>query len=103
MQRLEATEERRVGRFVVAASEIVLRGGHVPVEFLPALHPLVPCNIGAFSELDRVRERVLGGVEDPVRDGVEPDVSYWEIRHAHPTCHRHETTGDFRAHRLSRD
>ena len=33
MQRLEATEERRVGRFVVAASEIVPCGEPFPVEF----------------------------------------------------------------------
>lgn len=101
MQRLEATEERRVGRFVVAASEIESRHEPFSVEFLAALRRLVPCDDVAFSELDRVRERVLGGVEDPVWDGVEPDVSYWEIRHEHPACHRHATTGDFRAHRVS--
>ena len=101
MQRLEATEERRVGRFVAAAPEIVPSEQPFPVAFLAALRRLVPCDDVAFSELDRVRERVLGGVEDPVWDGVEPEVSYWEIRHEHPVCHRHETTGDFRAHRVS--
>ena len=88
MQRLEATEERRVGRFVAAASEIVTSEQPFPVASLAALRRLVPCDDVAHSELDRVRERVLGGVEDPVWDGVEPEVSYWEIRHEHPACHR---------------
>jgi hypothetical protein len=101
MQRLDATDERRLGRFVAAAAEIESRAEPFPRQFLAALRRLVPCDDVAFSELDRVRQRVLGGVEDPVWDGREPDVSYWEIRHEHPACHRHETTGDFRAHRVS--
>jgi DNA-binding CsgD family transcriptional regulator len=101
MQRLEATEEHGIGRFVAAAAEIESRREPFPVELLAALRRLVPCDDVAFSELDRVRQRVLGGLEDPVWDGPEVDVSYWEIRHEHPVCHRHETTGDFRAHRVS--
>ena len=101
MQRLEATEERSVGRFVAAASGIEPRGEPFPVEFLASLRRLVACDNVAFSELDRVQHRMLGAVEDPKGDGPEPEVSYWDIRHEHPTCHRHETTGDFRAHRVS--
>lgn len=101
MQRLEASEERRVGRFVAETAAIEAGDEPFPTPFLSALRRLVPCDNVSFSELDRVHERALGESEEPFYDGPEPEVSYWEIRHEHPTCHRHETTGDFRALRLS--
>jgi DNA-binding CsgD family transcriptional regulator len=101
MQRLDASDERRVGRFVAEAATFEACHEPFPAPFLSALGRLVPCDSVTFSELDRVRRRVLGSVEEPAWDGPEPGVSYWEIRHEHPACHVHETTGDFRAHRVS--
>ena len=101
MQRLDAGDLERIGRFVAAASDVELRDVPFPPELLAALRALVPCDGVTFSELDRVRERVLGNVEEPVWDAPEPEISYWEVRHEHPTCSRHEATGDFRAHRIS--
>jgi DNA-binding CsgD family transcriptional regulator len=101
MHRLDATEERRVGRFVVETAEITSDDEPFPAAFLAALRRLVPCDDVSFSELDRVAERELGHVSHPRWDGPEPEVSYWEIRHEHPVCHRHEVSGDFSAHRLT--
>ena len=100
MQRLEASEERRVGRLVAETAAMEVGDEPFSAPFLAALRRLVPCDNVSFSELDRVNERELGESEDPAWD-LEPEVSYWEIRHEHPMCHRHETTGDFRALRLS--
>jgi DNA-binding CsgD family transcriptional regulator len=103
MQKLEATDEGRVGRFVTETAVLPSDDKPFAAPFLAALRRLVPCDDVCFSELDRVRQIGLGGISDPdAGDGwPEPDVTYWEIRHEHPTCHRHETTGDFRAHRLT--
>jgi DNA-binding CsgD family transcriptional regulator len=102
MQRLEATEERRIGRFVAEASGI--EGDEpFPSAFLAALRRLVPCDFVAFNELDRMRERHLGYVTDPqdVAAAFEAPISYWQARADHPLCHYHESTGDWRAYRLS--
>jgi hypothetical protein len=101
MHRLDATGERRVGRFVVETAAIEFDDEPFPAPFLAALRRLVPCDDVSFSELDRVAERDLGFRCYPVWDGPEPEVSYWEIRHEHPVCHWHEVTGDFSAHRLT--
>ena len=41
--------------------------------------------------------------DDPRRAGLEERfaLDYWQARHDHPICHYHETTGDWRAYRLS--
>jgi DNA-binding CsgD family transcriptional regulator len=101
MQRLEAREERRVGRLVLETAALDPGDVPFPVPFLSALRRLVPCDSVTYSELDRVRELQLGYLEEPAWDGPEPDVTYWDIRHEHPTCHLDETTGDFRARRVS--
>ena len=101
MQRLQASEERRVGRFVAETAAIGPGDEPFSAPFLSALRRLVPCDDVGFSELDRVRERDLGQLWEPVYDGPEPPVTYWDIRHEHPTCQRHELTHDFRAHRVS--
>ena len=101
MQRLEASDERRVGRFVAETAAVELGSQPFPAPFLSALRRLVPSDDVVFSELDRVREIELGQITEPVYDGPEAPVSYWEIRHEHPTCCHQEVTGDFRAHRLS--
>lgn len=103
MQRLDAPDYELVGRFVAETAAITATDEPFARRFLAALRALVPCDGVSFSELDREREVVLGGISDPDLSAgwPEPEVTYWEIRHEHPTCHRHETTGDFRAHRLS--
>jgi hypothetical protein len=64
----EARRDRRApGRPVRRrGGGIESRAEPFPRQFLAALRRLVPCDDVAFSELDRVRQRVLGGVEDPV-------------------------------------
>jgi DNA-binding CsgD family transcriptional regulator len=100
MNDLDATDLGRVARFLgeIAAIE---DDEPFPPELLAALRRLVPCDWVGFSELDRVQMRELGHVEDPLWEGPLPEVSYWEIRLEHPACHYHETTGDFRALKLS--
>src|SRR5262245_29896461 len=101
MQRLDATDERRVGRFVAATAGIEPGEEPFSAAFLAELRRLVPSDEVSFSELDRVHEIELGYIEHPVFDGPEPDLSYWEIRHEHPVCRAHELTGDYSARRMS--
>ena len=102
MERLDAGELERVGRLVAEVGEV--DGDEpFPPAFLAALRRLVPCEWVAFNELDRVRERHLDHVEYPLHasDGVEAPITYWHARRDHPLCHFHESTGDWRAYRLS--
>ena len=102
MERLDTVDLARVGRFVAETGEI--DGDEpFPPAFLAALRRLVPCDFVAFNELDRVGERHLNYVEDPVdaTDGIEAPITYWEARRDHPLCHFHESTGDWGAYRLS--
>ena len=100
MQRLEASDERRVGRFVTETAAMELGSEPFPAPFLSAFRRLARSDDVVFCELDRVREIELRQVSEPVYDGPEA-VSYWEIRHEHPTCSHQDVTGDFRAHRVS--
>jgi DNA-binding CsgD family transcriptional regulator len=101
MQRLDAGDLERVGRFVAEVGAI--EGDEpFPPAFLAALQRLIPCDSVTFCELDRVAERALGGTTLPEEmDVEEPEVDYWEARHEHPVCHYHESTGDWGAYRLS--
>jgi len=102
MQRLDAGDLERVGRFVAETGEI--DGDEpFPPALLAALQRLVPCDSVTFCELDRIGERALGMVsvpEEPDED-EELGLDYWEARHEHPICRFHEKTGDWRAYRLS--
>ena len=102
MERLDAGDLVRVGRFV-AETAAVDGDEPFPPSFLAALRRLVPCDFAAFNELDRVRERHLDHVVDPVGaiDGMDAPITYWQARAEHPLCRYHETTGDWRAYRLS--
>jgi hypothetical protein len=95
MQRLDARDLERVGRFVAETGEI--DGDEpFPAEFLAALRRLVSCDSVTFCELDRVGKRALGTVafpEEPEEDG-ELALDYWEARREHPICRYHETTAD---------
>jgi DNA-binding CsgD family transcriptional regulator len=101
MDHLDAGELERVGRFVVETGEI--DGDEpFPPAFLAAMRRLVPCDSVTFCELDRIAHQELGYVSVPEETGVtEPGLDYWEVRAEHPICHYHETTGDWRAYRLS--
>ena len=102
MQRLDAGDLERVGRFVAETGSI--EGDEpFPTEFLAAIRRLVPCDSVTFCELDRIGERALGMVsvpEEPDED-EELGLDYWEARHEHPICRFHEKTGDWRAYSLS--
>jgi DNA-binding CsgD family transcriptional regulator len=102
MRRLDAGDLERVGRFVAETGSIV-GDEPFPPEFLAALGRLVPCDSDTLCELDRIREKELGAVAfpDDELDEAELGLDYWEARREHPICHFHETTGDWRAHRLS--
>jgi DNA-binding CsgD family transcriptional regulator len=102
VERLDASDLARVGRFVAETGEVD-GDGPFPPAFLAALRRLVPCDFVGFNELDRVRERHLGFVVYPLgaTDGMEAPITYWQARASHPLCWYHETTGDWRAHRLS--
>jgi DNA-binding CsgD family transcriptional regulator len=103
MQRLEAAQERRIGRFVAEVSAIDADEPFPPA-LLAALQRLVPCDAVIYSGLDRISERYLEGVMFPVEDGedgADDGLDYWAIRHLHPVCNHHQTTGDWSAYRLS--
>jgi DNA-binding CsgD family transcriptional regulator len=102
MERFDAADLARVGRFVAEAGEIV-GDEPFPPTFLAALQRLVPCDWVGFNELDRVRERHLDYVEYPLHasDAVQAPITYWQARPDHPLCRFHESTGDWRAYRLS--
>jgi DNA-binding CsgD family transcriptional regulator len=102
MERLDASDLARVGRFVAETAGI---DGDEPFPraFLAALRRLVPCDFVAFNELDRIRELQLNYLEEPhgASDGLHAPISYWQARSDHPLCRYHESTGDWRAYRLS--
>ena len=95
MHRLDASDERRVGRFVVETAVIESDDEPFPAAFLAALCRLVPCDEVAFGELDRHAVRVLARHVVPVREGPERNPTPW----AHPVARPHEPTGDFTAQR----
>jgi DNA-binding CsgD family transcriptional regulator len=101
MHRLDAIEERRVGRFVVETAEIESDDEPFPTAFLAALCRLVPCDDVSFGELDRVAEPELAGRSYPAWDGRAPEVRERELRREHPVRQRHELTGDVSARRLT--
>ena len=102
MRRLDETSYARVGRFLAEAATSWSDDEPFPEPFLAALRDVVRCDDVAFCELDRVQQSFLSGTTFPSRvRWPEPEVTYWEIRHEHPACHRHETTGNWSAHRIT--
>ena len=98
---MDATDYRRLGRFVADTAGLPQGEEPFPRPFLAALRQLVPCDVVSYSALDRVHERYLDLLEEPGHDRPEPELTYWEIRSEHPLCRHHELTLDFRALRLS--
>ena len=80
MQRLDAGDLERVGRFVAEMGAI--EGDEpFPPAFLAALRRLVPCDSVAFCELDRIAERELAVTTTPdVPDAGEVHLDYWQAR-----------------------
>lgn len=73
-----------------------------PEDLLESLRELIGSDTTAYSELDRVGERVLAGVivGDRDRDDVGEDV-FWALRHEWPSCSYEDRTLDFGAHKLT--
>lgn len=98
--RLAQTELEGVVRFLGEAGSV--QGEEpFPPETLGALRRLVPCDVVSYNELDRVQQRELWYGEDPVCDGGQPTVDYWDICQDYPPCHHQDLTGDFHAVKLS--
>jgi RNA polymerase sigma factor (sigma-70 family) len=101
MNRLGAGDLERIGRFVAEGGAIDVDEPFPPA-FLAAMRRLIPCDSVTFCELDRIAHRELGYVSVPEETGgEEPGLEYWDVRAEHPICHYHETSGDWRAYRLS--
>jgi DNA-binding CsgD family transcriptional regulator len=99
--RLGQTDLEDVVRFVGEAATVD-GPDPFPREVLVGLRRLVPCDSASYCELDRVREELFGGEEDPDIDGAAELVDvYWRLRHEHPVGHHQDATGDFRALKLS--
>jgi DNA-binding CsgD family transcriptional regulator len=98
--RLAQTDLEGVVRFLGEA-ESVQGEEPFPPETLAALRRLVPCDAVAYEEQDRVQQQVLWFAEDPVCDGGQPTVDYWDIRQDYPPCHHQDLTGNFHAVKLS--
>jgi DNA-binding CsgD family transcriptional regulator len=101
MGRIDEADYVRVGRFVTETAELPPQNEPFSRAFLAALGRLVPCDNVSYSELDRVRSLELAYVEDPLQDGPEPELTYWDVRDEHHLCRHQEETLDFRAARLS--
>jgi len=102
MQRLEAADLGRVVRFLGQAAEVET-DDPFPPELLAAFRRLVPCDVVAFSEQDRVQQESLSCTGFPDDDDDDDDISqdvYWRLRYEHPVCHHQDVTGDFRAFKL---
>lgn len=72
-----------------------------PPPVLDSLRQLVPSDEISYCELDRVRGVVLRLEELPGEVEGPEEPSYWDLKGQHPVCHHHETTGDFRARKIS--
>ena len=73
-----------------------------PEDFLESLRALIGGKTAGFSELDRIGERVLGGLRVGDGDGDDPgEEVFWALRHEWPTCAYEDRTLDFGAHKLS--
>ena len=100
MERLRERDLERTLQFLADVATID-EDEPFPRAFLVALRGLVDCDWLGYSELDRVRQVNVWGIEYPDWDGALPDCSYWDIRHDHPVCRYHERTGDFSARKIS--
>ena len=86
MERLDAGDLARVGRFVAETGSI--EGDEpFPTEFLAAIRRLVPCDSVAFYELDRIGRSAAAWVgPGGAGRGRRALAHYWEARREHPIC-----------------
>lgn len=73
-----------------------------PRSLLASLRRLVPGEFVTYCELDRVRKVGIWAESDPADEDDGPGLeTYWRLRHQHPVCHFEDTTGNFRALKIS--
>jgi len=88
---LSSSDAERLLRFVAEAESF---GGddRFTSELLGELGRLVPADVVAYNELDRVRRRnrLSVGWPDDDDDGDEPSDEAWELQLEHPVCLRHQ-------------
>jgi DNA-binding CsgD family transcriptional regulator len=99
---LTSRDAERLLRFIAGAESLV---GDQPFtsELLGELGGLVPADVLAYNELDRVRRRNLLFAVWPDEDDDEDDEisdEDWELQLEHPVCHRHQQ-GFFEALKLT--
>jgi DNA-binding CsgD family transcriptional regulator len=70
------------------------------LQTLEALGELIPSDIVAYNELDRVHKQTLDYV-DTDKDDDDDDELFWRIVDEHPLCRHHQAYADFSAIRLS--
>jgi DNA-binding CsgD family transcriptional regulator len=100
MQRLGEGDFGRVLSFLNEAEALETDEPFSP-EFLSKLCRLVESDWVGFEETDRLRRECLGASAFPQSAGDElGDASSW-IHNEHPIWHYQDTTGDFRAHKVS--
>jgi DNA-binding CsgD family transcriptional regulator len=102
MPALAARDAERLLRFVAEAESL---GGDQPFtpNLLGQIGRLVPADLVAYNELDRVRLRSLflvGWPDDYDDDDYEPSDEAWELQLEHPICLRHQQ-GFFEALKVS--
>lgn len=74
MERVDAADYARIGRFVAETADLPRDGEPFSSAFLAALRRLVPCDFVSYAEMDRVQCRLLRFVDQPVYDGPEPEL-----------------------------
>ena len=96
---LRRSDLRAVLEFVDTAWALAGERPFCP-ETLVALRQLVPCDLVAYCELDRLHGSKIESFDE---DGEETgdDALFWEIAGEHPLCRHQLAYGDFSATRLS--
>ena len=102
MPALISGDAERLLRFVAEAESL---GGDDPFtsELLGEFGRLVPADVVAYNELDRVRRRnllLVGWPDDDDDDDYEPSDEDWELQLEHPVCLRQQQ-GFFEALKVS--
>jgi DNA-binding CsgD family transcriptional regulator len=100
MQTLGSRDLRAALEFVETAWALADRRAFPP-ETLAALNELIPCDDIGYSDLDRVRRRVVDYVGTDAGDGDGDHEPFWRIVDEHPLCRHHQAYADFSATRLS--
>ena len=100
MQALGSRDLRAALEFVETAWALADRQAFTP-QTLAALNELIPCDDVGYSDIDRVRRRILDYVGTEEGDGDGDHEPFWRIVDEHPLCRHHQAYADFSATRLS--